>query len=275
MTDDVELLGARRIRELLNLHRVMLTKSLGQNFVIDPNTIRKVVDLAEVAATDHVLEVGAGAGSLTLELARRAERVTAIEIDERLKPILEDSLGGVTNVDVVYGDVLDVDVASFGATKVVANLPYNIAALTVIELLRKVRDSRTMCVMTQREVGERLAASPGSKIYGLSSVLVGFYATASVATRISRNVFFPVPGVDSVVVRLDRNAEVPFEIEDRFIEIARAAFGQRRKNVRNSIGALAATEDIERALEASSIAPDARPETLGVTDFIALARELR
>ena len=273
MTEDVELLGARRIRELLKLHRVMLTKSLGQNFVIDPNTIRKVVDVAEVESTDRVLEIGAGAGSLTLELARRAERVTALEIDERLKPVLEDTIGDVANVSLVYGDVLSVDLTSFGATKVVANLPYNIAAQTVIKLLQEAPDVDTICVMTQREVGERLAAAPGSKAYGLSTVLVGFYAEASVASRISRNVFFPAPSVDSVLVRITRKERVPIEIEDRYVAVCRAAFAQRRKNVRNSLSSIADVAEVERALTAASIAPTARPETLGVSEFTALARE--
>ena len=273
MTEDVELLGARRIRELLNLHRVMLTKSLGQNFVIDPNTIRKVVDVAEVTDRDHVLEIGAGAGSLTLELARRAERVTALEIDERLKPVLEETIGGVANVSLVYGDVLSVDLESFGATKVVANLPYNIAAQTVIKVLQEAPGVETICAMTQREVGERLAAAPGSKAFGLSTVLVGFYGDASVASRISKNVFFPVPSVDSVLVRIARREEVATEIEDRYVAVCRAAFAQRRKNVRNSLSSIADVAEVERALSAASISPDARPETLGVNQFMALARE--
>ena len=269
-----ELLGVRRLRELLNEHRVMLTKSLGQNFVVDPNTIRKVVDVAEVGPDDHVLEIGAGAGSLTLELIRRARRVTAIEVDQRLRPLLDDTLRGATNVDLVFGDVLDADLRAIGATKVVANLPYNIASQSVIKILQEAPDITTICVMTQREVGERLAAGPGSKIYGLTSVLVGFYADASVAARIPRSVFFPVPNVDSVLVAIRRRAQLAADIEARYTEIARAAFGQRRKNIRNSLGALAPSSHIENALRAASIPSDARPETLGVDAFIALARAL-
>lgn len=270
-----ELLGARRIRELLDEHRVMLTKSLGQNFVIDPNTIRKVVDLAEVSAQDHVLEIGAGAGSLTLELARRARQVTAVEIDRRLKPVLDDALQGAANVGVIYEDVLAMDLSAVDATKVVANLPYNIAAQTVIKMLQEAPHLATFCVMTQREVGERLAAHPGSKTFGLTSVLVGFYADASVASRISRNVFFPVPNVDSVLVAIERRPGSDPAIAERFTEIARAAFGQRRKNIRNSLSGIASAADIERALETCAISPDARAETLGVDRFVALARALQ
>lgn len=271
---DAELLGVRRIRELLRTHRVMLTKSLGQNFVVDPNTIRKVVDLADVGPDDHVLEIGAGAGSLTLELAGRVRKVTALEIDERLKPILDETLAGVSNVSLSFEDVLRVDLTATDATKVVANLPYNIAAQTVIKVLQEASSVRALCVMTQREVGERLAAAPGSKVYGLSSVLVGFHATASVAGRISRNVFFPAPNVDSVLVRIERRGDRSAEIEPQFVAVARAAFGQRRKNIRNSLSAIAPIPDVERALERAGIDPTNRAESLSVDDLIAVARAL-
>ena len=271
---DVELLGVRRLRELLRLHRIMLTKSLGQNFVVDPNTIRKVVDVADVTPEDHVLEIGAGAGSLTLELARRARKVTALEIDERLRPILADTLADASNVVVVFGDVLRIDLASIDATKIVANLPYNIAAQTVIKVLQEAPSIDSLCVMAQREVGDRLAARPGSKTYGLSSVLVGLHATASVAGRISRNVFFPAPNVDSVLVRIERRTDRPAELEKTFVSVARAAFGQRRKNIRNSLSAIASVTDVESALEAASIDPARRAESLEVSDFVALARAL-
>ena len=269
---DAELLGARRIRQLLDEHRVMLTKSLGQNFVIDPNTIRKVVDVAAIEPEDRVLEIGAGAGSLTLELARRAHHVTALEIDERLRGILDETLEGTGNVTVIFGDILAVDLSSIDATKVVANLPYNIAAQTVIRILQEASSIASLCVMTQREVGERLAASPGSKTYGLTSVLVGFYARASVASRISRNVFFPAPKVDSVLVTIERRAEIPWDLERSYIDIARAAFGQRRKNVRNTLSAVRSIVDVDEVLSAAAVAPDARPETLTVSDFLSLAR---
>jgi len=273
--NETALLGARRIRALLDEHRVRLTKSLGQNFVVDPNTIRKVVDTAGVTESDDVLEIGAGAGSLTLELARRARHVTAVEIDERLQPVLEDTLRDLTNVTVLYDDVMAIELSTIDATKVVANLPYNIAAQTVIKILQDAPRIDTISVMTQREVGERLAAGPGSKTYGLTSVLVGFYATAAVASRVSRNVFFPAPKVDSVLVTIRRRGDVSVVLEDAFIEIARAAFGQRRKNIKNSLAALPWIEDVESVLAMASISPDARPEALGVPQFIELARAAR
>ena len=210
---------------------------------------------------------------MTLELARRARKVTAVEIDERLKPILSETLAGVDNVEVSYEDVLSMDLSSIEASKVVANLPYNIAAQTVIEVLQKA-SVETLCVMTQREVGERLAAEPGSKTYGLTSVLVAFHADASVAGRISRNVFFPAPNVDSVVVRIRRHDLYAADPASAFESVARAAFGQRRKNIRNSLGAVASTEEVESALEGAGIDPSSRAEELSVKDFIAIARAL-
>jgi 16S rRNA (adenine1518-N6/adenine1519-N6)-dimethyltransferase len=269
---DAELLGAKRIRELLNAHRVMLTKSLGQNFVIDPNTIRKVVDLSGVTRDDHVLEIGAGAGSLTLELAGRAHEVTALEVDERLRPVLGETLSGVRNVDIRFEDVLRADLAAVGATKVVANLPYNIAAQTVIKILQEAPGVESLCVMTQREVGERLAAVPGSKTYGLTSVLVAFYASATVASRISRNVFFPVPAVDSVLVRIDRRLDHPGAIEEGFVSVVRAAFGQRRKNIRNALTAIASSAEVESALATAAIDPSRRAESMSVGEFVELTR---
>ena len=272
--NEPDLLGPRRIRELLRAHRVMLTKSLGQNFVIDPNTIRKVVTVADIAPTDDVLEIGAGAGSLTLELARSARSVTAIEIDDRLRPILDETVGRIRNVDVRYSDILDLDVASINATKVVANLPYNIAAQTVIKLLQEAPQIRSICVMTQREVGERLAAAPGSKIYGLTSVIVAFYGDAQLAGRVSRNVFFPTPKVDSALVRIDRRQSIASDVEQQFLRVVRTAFGQRRKTIGRSLAGLAPAEVVDGALEHADIDRAVRPEVLSVDDFVRLARAL-
>ncbi len=272
---DADLLGIRRIRELLDEHAVMLTKSLGQNFVVDPNTIRKVVDVAAVGRDDRVLEIGAGAGSLTLGLAARSKHVIAIEVDERLAPVLKATLEKVGNVSLRFADVLTLDLASLDVTKVVANLPYNIAAQTVIRVLQEAPQVSTMCVMTQREVGERLAAGPGSKTYGLTSVLVGFYGTAEVSSRISRNVFFPVPKVDSVLVSIHRRSDVDRDMERVYIDVARAAFGQRRKSIRNSLNGLPWMDDADELLRAAGIGADVRPETLGVDDFMKLARAAR
>jgi 16S rRNA (adenine1518-N6/adenine1519-N6)-dimethyltransferase len=255
------------VRELLDEHDIRLTKSLGQNFVIDPNTIRKVVELAHVQPGDKVLEVGAGAGSLTIGLAAAGAEVTALEIDERLLPILEETTRGLS-VDVVHQDAMTYDFSSVSATTIVANLPYNIAATLVLKILEEAPAIQRLTVMTQREVSERLAAAPGSKTYGLSTVLAGYWATARLAGTVSRNAFFPVPNVDSALVELTRHDK--FESVDyvRFKQIAKAAFGQRRKMLRASLAPLQLPPG---CFEAADIDPTARAEELPVASFARLS----
>lgn len=270
------LLGASRIRALLDIHEVRLTKSLGQNFVVDPNTIEKVVAVAGVTPADRVLEIGAGAGSLTIALARAAGSVVALEIDERLRPVLDETTGGLANVEVVFDDALSTDLDSFGAHRVVANLPYNIAARVIILVLQNAPSVRSICVMTQREVAERLAAVPGSKIYGLTSAIVAFYASASVRARISRNVFFPAPSVDSALVAIERREPLGRDPAG-FLQVARAAFGHRRKTIRNALTALPGMDQARllQALTIARVSGDKRAEQLHARDFVAVADALR
>ena len=267
------LLGAGRVRALLARHGVTPDKSLGQNFVMDPNTIRKAVEIAQPSSEERVLEIGPGAGSLTLGLADAADSVVAVERDPRLLPVLADVLEGVSNVEVVHADALSVDLESFRASSLVANLPYNIAATVVLTVLEKVPSIETLTVMTQREVGERLAAVPGNKVYGATSVLTAFFAEAKVAASVSRNAFWPIPNVDSVIVRIQRRSEPTPVAAEAFFSVVKAAFGQRRKTLRNTLGALAGSADAAQTLISSAgIDPSARPETLGREAFIELAR---
>lgn len=271
----MSLLGARRVRELLHDHGIHPTKTLGQNFVIDPNTIRKVVAVAGVGADDAVLEIGAGLGSLTLELARVARRVTALEVDARVVPALAEVLAASRNVELVTGDALDVDLGSFGAGHVVANLPYNIAASVVLRVLETAPDIRRLTVMTQREVGERLAAAPGSRTYGAPSALVAYWGTARVAAPVSRRAFYPEPNVDSTIVVVDRRAESPEVDRGALYAVVKAAFGQRRKTMRNSLAGVAGSvAAAELALEEAGLSPAARPEQLDLDAFAAVARSL-
>lgn len=250
------------------------TKALGQNFVIDPNTIRKVVDVARVKPTDRVLEIGAGAGSLTLGLAASAAKVTAIEFDRRLLPVLDEMLVGVSNVDVIAADALEVDLSSIDATTLVANLPYNIAVPVVMRVLEQAPAIETLVVMTQREVGERLVAGPGSKTYGQASVIVRYFATASVAAKISRRAFWPVPNVDSVLVRLVRQLP-PTDIDrDLLFRVVKAAFAQRRKTLRNALVG-AGFVGVEDAATAAGLDPAVRAEDLQLADFVSLVQVLR
>lgn len=275
MSEAPGLLGASRVRALLEHHDVKPSKSLGQNFVVDPNTIRKVLGIAGVTKETRVLEIGPGAGSLTLGLAEVAHSVVAIERDERLLPVLRETLASVPNVEIVRADALSVDLGSFSAGSLVANLPYNIAASVVLTALEKAPSIETLTVMTQREVGERLAAKPGSKLYGATSVLTRFFGEAVVAGTASRNAFWPVPNVDSVVVRIERRARPLSDDTVTFFRVVKAAFAQRRKTLRNTLSALAGSPNAaEEMLTSCGIDPSKRPETLDVDAFVELARRL-
>jgi 16S rRNA (adenine1518-N6/adenine1519-N6)-dimethyltransferase len=256
------------------MHGIRPHKELGQNFVVDPNTIRKVVDAAGDLSAKTVLEIGAGAGSLTLGLAHAARRVIAVEFDSRLVPALRESLHGINNVEVTEADALKLDYATVEATEVVANLPYNIAVPVVVTVLENAPQVSSLTVMAQREVGERLAASPGSKSFGQVSVLVGYWARADVAARISRNAFYPVPTVDSVLVRIDRREPPPVDYA-RLNEVVKTAFGQRRKTLRNTLGPLGrSTSEVEDAIREAGIDPGARPETVSLDAWVAIVRQL-
>ncbi|CAN5605544.1 16S rRNA (adenine(1518)-N(6)/adenine(1519)-N(6))-dimethyltransferaseRsmA [soil metagenome] len=267
--------GARHLRELLDAHGVRPRKALGQNFVIDPNTIRKMVATAGIRPDQRVLEIGPGGGSLTVALAAAARSVVAVELDRSLLPVLEETLASAGNVEVVAGDAMRLDLACFGASHLVGNLPYGIAAPLVVRALEEAPGISELTVMTQAEVGRRLAAGPGSKLYGRVSVVVGLFATAMTAMTVSRRAFFPVPRVDSVVVRIVRRPG-PLEVDPgRLSAVARAAFSQRRKTLRNALADLAGSvERAEEALARAGVEPGARAEAVDRDGFIALARAL-
>ncbi|MEA2506251.1 MAG: rRNA (adenine1518-N6/adenine1519-N6)-dimethyltransferase [Actinomycetota bacterium] len=266
--------GARRLREVLARHGVTPKKSLGQNFVVDPNTIRKIVELAEVSNDDRVLEIGAGAGSLTLGLAAVALQVTAVEVDPRLLPVLMDTLGPVENVKLVAGDALKLPLDSFEAGALVANLPYNVATPLVLRVLREAPDVERLTVMTQREPGDRLSAGPGSKAYGHVSLMVEYFGQARVVSSVSRRAFYPVPNVDSVIVRIDRKQEALPEHREWLFAVIRAGFSQRRKTLRNALASVAGVDAAEAAIAATGIGATARAEQLGLEDFLALSQAL-
>ncbi|HEV3473187.1 MAG TPA: 16S rRNA (adenine(1518)-N(6)/adenine(1519)-N(6))-dimethyltransferase RsmA [Actinomycetota bacterium] len=270
-----ELLGGREVRSLLRRHGVSPKSSLGQNFVVDPNTIRKVIAVARLEPNDRVLEIGAGCGSLTVGLASAAAHVEALEIDRRLLPALAETVGTHANVTVHQGDALQLDLATFDANVVVANLPYNIAATVVLRILESAPQISRVVVMTQREVAERLAATPGSRVYGQTSVLVAYFGRAAVAGTVGRGSFFPVPAVDSALVRIVRH-DVSGSIEHAaLVRVVRAAFAQRRKTLRNSLTVLAGSaEQAEVALARAGIDPGARPEDVDLDGFVAIGREL-
>lgn len=256
----------------------MPSKALGQNFVVDPNTIRRIVRLAEMQDSDHVIEVGAGLGTLTLALSEAAERVVAIELDRKLVPALRQVLQGAANVDIVVGDAMQLDFAplvSAGA-RLVSNLPYNIATPLLANLLQQRPEIEDFVVMVQREVGQRLVAKPGSKAYGGISVLVAYHAEASLLGKVPASVFWPVPNVESLLVRLRRREAVVDVEASELMRVVRAAFGQRRKTIRNTLAAGLGLDvgDVEAALAGAGIDPGARAETLGLEEFAGVVRAL-
>jgi 16S rRNA (adenine1518-N6/adenine1519-N6)-dimethyltransferase len=271
-----DLLGPRRLRELLDKHGIRPKKELGQNFVIDPNTIRKMLSVAAVTPQDRVLEIGPGVGSLTLALARTAAWVTCVEIDSRLVPVLQEVLTGLSNVEVRVADAVHMDLGGLDATCLVGNLPYGIAATVVVKVLEEAAGVGHLTVMTQREVGERLVAGPGSKSYGQTSVFVSYFARAAVAARVSKRAFYPVPGVDSVVVRLTRRPDVPDVDPSSLFTVVRTAFSQRRKTLRSSLAAVTGSRAAaEAAARRAGADPGARAEELDIEGFVALAKSLR
>jgi 16S rRNA (adenine1518-N6/adenine1519-N6)-dimethyltransferase len=270
-------LTRRQVRDLLDENGLLPSRALGQNFVADPNTVRRIVRLAGVGAGDRVVEVGAGLGSLTVALAETGAAVTAVEVDRHLLPVLR-SVVEPMGVRVVEGDAmtLDWDRVLGGAAEgdrwaLVANLPYNVATPLVLDLLARVPAIDRMLVMVQREVGERLAAPPGSKAYGIPSVKVAYWAEAEVVGRVPPTVFVPQPRVESALVRLRRLPQRPVGSDpEPLFRLVEVAFGQRRKMLRRSLASLVDPAGFERA----GVRPDARPEQLSLHDWDRLANSV-
>ena len=263
----------REAADLLARHGLAPRRSLGQNFVVDPNTVRRIARLAQVGAGDQVLEIGAGLGALTEALVATGATVTAVEVDRGLVGVLTERMAGL-GVRIVEGDARRLDwpaVLGDGDRWVlVANLPYNVATPLVADLLDFVPAIQRMLVMVQREVGERLAARPGDDGYGAVSVKVAYWATAAVVGRVPPTVFLPRPKVESALVAITRRPEpaVGPEVDrDGLFTLVRTGFGQRRKMLRRSLAALVAPADFE----AAGIRPEARAEELGVEDWGRLA----
>jgi 16S rRNA (adenine1518-N6/adenine1519-N6)-dimethyltransferase len=261
-----------QVSALLASHGLTPSKALGQHFLVDPNTARRIVRLAEVGPADRVLEVGPGLGSLTLALLDAGASVTAVELDARLASVVAEVTGG--RCEVVVGDALEVDLAEVlgdGPVRVVANLPYNVAVPIVVRLLEEAPSVRSMLVMVQTEVAERLAARPGSRTYGAVSVKVDYFAMARVVGRVPRTVFLPEPNVDSSLVALVRRDAVAVDpgvvSAERLFEVVRTAFSHRRKMLRRSLEGVVAPEAFARA----GVVPTQRPEELDVAAFGRLA----
>ncbi|MCH9666970.1 MAG: 16S rRNA (adenine(1518)-N(6)/adenine(1519)-N(6))-dimethyltransferase RsmA [Actinomycetia bacterium] len=278
----IRLLGRTEIRHLAKSIDFRPRKSLGQNFVHDANTVRRIVSASGINRSDHVLEVGPGLGSLTLALLDRGAKVTAVEIDSVLARQLPSTIAGHSNSEINRLTVLNRDILALEKselaeqpTALVANLPYNIAVPALLHLLAEFPTIRTVMVMVQAEVAERLAAEPGSKAYGVPSVKVRFFGNVRRYGMVSPTVFWPIPRVYSGLVRIDRHDIAPWPTDPEFrkqvFELVDVAFAQRRKTARNALAEWAGSgnESASRLL-AASIDPSRRGETLKVVDFVRL-----
>lgn len=278
-----------RTKEILQKYGFSFKKSLGQNFLIDPNILRNIVSFADLTETSGAIEVGPGIGALTEHLARAAKKVVSFEIDQRLLPVLEDTLSPYPNVKIVHSDILQADVAQVIQEEladvedimVVANLPYYVTTPILLKLLHDRLPIRGYVVMMQKEVADRITAKPGTKEYGSLSIAIQYYVSAEVAMIVPKTVFMPQPNVESAVIRLIKHNEPPVKVIDEnfLFEVTRASFAQRRKTILNNLQAALPQgkekkEHILAALQEANVEPSRRGETLSIEEFGKLADAL-
>ena len=272
---------------MLQKHEFQFKKKFGQNFLIDPHVLDKIVDAAQITKDDFVLEIGPGIGTLTQYLCENARQVLAVEIDDKLIPILKETLQPYDNVEVLHGDILKQDIQQIADTyndgkpiKVVSNLPYYITTPIIMELFESHVPLANVTVMVQKEVADRMKAEPGTKDYGALSLAVQYYAKPYIAAFVPPNCFMPRPNVGSAVIRLDCLARVPVEVhnEKLMFRLIRASFNQRRKTLQNGIANSAelsfTKEQAARAIEQAGFDVRIRGEKLGLEEFARLADEL-
>jgi 16S rRNA (adenine1518-N6/adenine1519-N6)-dimethyltransferase len=268
------------IRALARRHGITPRKSLGQHFLIEPSLARRIVALADIGEGDHVVEVGPGLGSLTVALAEAGASVVAVEVDPKLVPAVEEATARwADRVAVLQADAMTIDwseaLRDGEAWKMVANLPYNVSVPVVMRVLEEEPRISRLLVMVQKEVGERLAAEPGDEQFGAVSLRVAYRATARVARRVARSVFWPQPNVDSVLALLERRPPPVDGDPGRLFELIAVAFGQRRKTMKNALVRLglspATAVDV---LGRAGIDPSVRPEQLGLPEFAELVKQI-
>ncbi|MBU3571675.1 16S rRNA (adenine(1518)-N(6)/adenine(1519)-N(6))-dimethyltransferase RsmA [Priestia aryabhattai] len=278
-----------RTKEILKKYGFTFKKSLGQNFLIDTNILHRIVDHAEITEETGAIEIGPGIGALTEQLAKRAKKVLAFEIDQRLLPILADTLSPYPNAKVIHQDVLKADLKetleqefeNIEDLMVVANLPYYVTTPILMKLLEEQIPVRGIVVMLQKEVADRIAAKPGTKEYGSLSIAIQYYTEAETVMIVPKTVFNPQPNVDSAVIRLLRRPKPAVKVQDEafFFQVVRASFGQRRKTILNNLvnnlpNGKQKKADIEQALATAEIDPKRRGETLSIQEFGTLSDQL-
>lgn len=286
MNEQRDIATPSRTKEILAKHGFTFKKSLGQNFLTEPNILRKIVETAGIDDTTNAIEVGPGIGALTEHLARHAHQVLAFEIDDRLIPVLADTLSPYDNVTVLHQDILQADVATVIAEqftderpiKVVANLPYYITTPIMMHFLHSGAPIAEMVVMMQKEVADRISAKPGTKAYGSLSIAVQYYMEAKTAFIVPKTVFVPQPNVDSAILKLTRRATPAVEVQDEkaFFALTKAAFLQRRKTLWNNLQSYYGKDEATKAWLTASLAqaeiePSRRGETLSLEEFACLS----
>lgn len=279
----------RTTKEFLREHGIRIKKRLGQNFLVDEEILDKIIEVADLSKDDMVIEIGPGMGTLTKKLAEKAQKVLAIELDERLVKLLQETLAHLKNVAIIQGDILKINLKELiksraqsprSKVKVVANLPYYITTPIIIHLLKAREVLSNIVVMVQKEVGRRMVAKPRTKDYGALSILVQYYTKPRITIKVPRNAFLPEPEVDSCVVNLEVLEKPAVEVEDEelFFKVARTAFEQRRKALKNALShsrdLRLSKEKVLEILEKADIKPLRRGETLSLEEFARLSNLL-
>lgn len=275
------------IKEIIQKYGFRFSKSLGQNFLIDGNIVDKIIDMAEVTNDDYVIEIGPGIGTLTQRLCEKAKKVIAVEIDNKLIPILQENLKECDNFILIHNDILKIDINALiekefegKKVKVVANLPYYITTPIIMELLEKKLNIKSITVMIQKEVAERINAKPGSKDYGALTLAIHYYSSPKAGFVVSPNCFMPQPNVDSLVIRLDILDKLPIYVNDEkmLFKVIKAAFSQRRKTLINSLansGLFKVSKDTcKEILTSLSLDENVRGEALTLEQFAKVCSNL-
>lgn len=281
----MELTDIGVIKDLFSRHGFSFSKSLGQNFLINPSVCPKIAELGGCGKDVCAIEIGTGVGVLTKELAKRCDKVVAVELDERLKPLLEETLAEFDNVEVIFADVMKTDLRAiieekFGGkeTVVCANLPYYITSPVIMKILEERLPIKALTVMVQKEAAERICAKPATRECGAISYAVSWYSAPKILFRVNRGSFMPSPNVDSAVIRLDVKPEraLPAAEEQRMFKIIAAGFSQRRKQLANPLSAAFATDKTTlcEIFASLGIKPTARAEELSLDDYKNLAKAL-
>lgn len=282
----MQLTNIGTIKELFQRHGFSFSKSLGQNFLINPSVCPKIAEMGGCKKGAAAIEIGTGIGVLTKELAERCDKVLAIEIDEGLKPILSETLAEYDNVEVVFADVMKTDLKALIAEKlgdfdeiyVCANLPYYITSPVIMRLLEERLPISAITVMVQKEAAERLCAKPGERECGAVTIAVNYYSTPKLLFRVNRGSFMPSPNVDSAVIRLDISPEPKYSVKDEalFFRLVHAAFAQRRKQMINPLSSALGIEknELAKIMELCGVKATARPEELKMQDFVNLCNTI-